>query len=410
MPDRRPESTPRDSAPERTARLLETFAAMFQGEPVVVRAPGRVNLIGEHTDYNDGYVLPIAINRDVRIAAAARDDRRVRLHSLDFNETGEFALDALAPSKEHGWLNYVQGVAQQLMRAGHKLRGLDGVVQGDVPIASGLSSSAAMEIAAGIAFQVTSGVRVPPVTLAQLAQRAEHDFLGVRVGIMDQFISRVGQEGRALFIDCRTLEYRAVPLNAADHCFIVADSRQSRELAGSAYNTRRAECEAAVACLATVDPNVKALRDVSPERFLQTGYLLDLTVARRARHVVTEDARVLDAIRVLEAGDLPAFGALMNASHESLRFDYEVSSHALDTLVGAARQVDGCLGARLTGAGFGGCTVSLVHRGRVEAFREQVSCVYRDALGVEPSIFATGAADGAGVLLDPRGPGVGLIE
>src|SRR5205823_4246726 len=234
-----------DDAPERTAQLLEEFGRRFEGDPVVVRAPGRVNLIGEHTDYNDGFVLPIAIARDVRMAVVPRADDGVRLFSLNFNEAAEFNLGEIRFEPDAGWSNYVRAIADQLIRSGAKLRGMDGVVEGNVPIASGLSSSAAMEIAAGLAFQVTSGARVEGVEMARLAQRAENEFMGVHVGIMDQFISRLGEPGQALFIDCRSLEYRTVPLHAGDYRFVVADSRQSRELAGSAYNERRGQCEAA---------------------------------------------------------------------------------------------------------------------------------------------------------------------
>jgi galactokinase len=239
---------------------------------------------------------------------------------------------------------------------------------------------------------------VDPVQAALLGQRAVNDFLGVRVGIMDQFISRLGQPGHALLIDCRSLEYRAVPLNAGEYRFVVADSRQSRELAGSAYNERRAQCEEAVTAIASRLPHVRALRDVDVANLLRYNYLLDTTVGRRARHVVCEDDRVLEAVAALERGDLPAFGRLMDDSHESLRFDYEVSSGALDLLVGAARQVEGCLGSRLTGAGFGGCTVSLVRCDQVEAFEEQVTAAYHETLGIEPHVYVTDAAGGASVL------------
>ncbi len=397
-----------DTAPARTDALLAAFRERFGGEASVVRAPGRVNLIGEHTDYNDGFVLPIAIDRDVRIAFAPRSDRRVRLYSLDFRAASEFELEDIRPDPEATWSNYVRGMAVELLRDGLPLRGMDAVMQGDVPIAAGLSSSAALEVAAGLAFQVSSEIELGPVELAQLAQRAEHEFMGVRVGIMDQFISRIGRGGHALSIDCRTLEYRQVPLNAVAHCFVVADSRQSRELAGSAYNERRAQCEAAVAALAetalaTKHP-VRALRDVDPVDLGCYGYSLDLTIGRRARHIVWENARVLAAIAHLERGDLEAFGELMDESHESLRFDYEVSSPALDLLAGAARQVEGCLGSRLTGAGFGGCTVSLVRRDQVDAFRAHVAEQYARGTGVEPHIFVTDAADGAGLVAVGRQP------
>jgi galactokinase len=255
-----------------------------------------------------------------------------------------------------------------------------------------------MEVAALMAFQTLGGWELDGAKAALLCQRAENEFLGVRVGIMDQFISRLGRKDHALFIDCRTLEYEPIPLHARGHVFMVADSRKSRELAASEYNVRRAQCEQAVAALREGLPAVKALRDVSPEQFLQESWRLDTLTGRRARHVVSEDDRVLRAIAALRAGRLADFGALMDDSHESLRFDYEVSSRELDVLVGAARQVDGCVGARLTGAGFGGCTVSLVAEGAVPEFERHVRATYQRETGGEPAIYACTAEDGAGVV------------
>jgi galactokinase len=385
---------------ERIEAVRQAFQERFAGEPVVVRAPGRVNLIGEHTDYNDGFVLPVAINRDVLFAVRPRSDRVVDLFSLNFEAQSAFSLDQIEPVQDQVWNNYVRGVAQQLLREGLPLRGMEGVVEGNVPIASGLSSSAAMEVAALTAFQALGGWELDGAQAALLCQRAENEFMGVRVGIMDQFISRLGKRDHALFIDCRSLEYRAIPLRAQGHVFMVADSKQSRELAGSEYNVRRAQCEQAVAGLSEGLSGIKALRDVSPSQFLQESWRLDTLPGRRARHVVMEDDRVVKAIEALGAGRLGEFGALMNDSHESLRFDYEVSSRGLDVLVGAARQVDGCLGARLTGAGFGGCTVSLVRQEAVPEFERHVTQIYRREIGHDPVIYVCTPEDGAGVVSD----------
>src|SRR5438477_2291973 len=234
---------------ERVAKIREAFGERFGGTPVVVRAPGRVNLIGEHTDYNDGYVLPVAINRDVLFAVRPRADRTVDLYSLNFQASAAFSLDELVPDPVHSWSNYVRGVAQQLQREGLPLTGMEGVVEGNVPIASGLSSSAAMEVAALTAFQALGGWELDGAKAALLCQRAENEFLGVRVGIMDQFISRLGRKDHALFIDCRTLRYEPIPLNAKGHVWMAGDARKSRELAASEYNVRRAQCEQAVAAL-----------------------------------------------------------------------------------------------------------------------------------------------------------------
>jgi galactokinase len=383
---------------DRIGQVRKEFRERYKGDPIIVRAPGRVNLIGEHTDYNDGYVLPMAINRDVLFAVRARADREVELHSLNFHARARFSLDRLEPDPAQPWSNYVRGVAQQLLREGLALTGMEGVVEGNVPIASGLSSSAAMEVAALMTFQTLGGWELDGAKAALLCQRAENEFLGVRVGIMDQFISRLGRRGHALFVDCRSLDYEVVPLNAEGHVFMVADSQRSRELAASEYNVRRSQCEQAVETLRSGLPGIQALRDVSPSQFEQQSWALDTITGRRARHVVSEDDRVLRAIDALRGGRLADFGALMNASHESLRFDYEVSSRELDVLVGAARQVDGCLGARLTGAGFGGCTVSLVREDAAPEFERHVSEAYQRATGRTPLIYSSTAEDGAGVV------------
>jgi galactokinase len=415
-----------DTSPEdreRTHRLIEELARRYhsadsEGAPVVdrlqhlmqhcharcgcdaalVRAPGRVNLIGEHTDYNDGFVLPIAIDLDVRKAITPRPDRIVRLYSLDFQSETVFDLDNVQRDEQAEWGNYVRGMAVELTKAGMLLRGMDGVVQGNVPIASGLSSSAAMEVAAGLALCAVSQQTVEPPHLAQLAQAAENHYMGVRTGIMDQFASRMGHPGHALFLDCRSLEYDLIPIPDETYLFVVADSRQSRELAGSAYNERRAQCEAAAAELTKHLPNVRALRDVSPADLERYGDRLDPVIRKRARHVVTENDRTLKAVEALRAKDWQTFGALMNDSHDSLRDDYEVSSVALDTLVNAARAVEGCIGSRLTGAGFGGCTVSLVEQPRVDEFRAKVGAAYQEACGMEPRFYVTRAAAGAGLI------------
>ncbi len=385
----------------RLARMLEECRRRFAADAVLVRAPGRVNLIGEHTDYNDGFVLPIAIEYDVRFAVSPRSDREVRIYSLDFGQEIVFDLDHLPDAPAGDWGDYIRGMAVELTRAGYLLRGMEGVVEGNIPQGAGLSSSAAMEVAAGLAFGVVSQQAVDPPTMARLAQAAENRFVGVRCGIMDQFISRMGHPDHALFLDCRSLEHELIPIPSGDYAFVVTNSRQSRELAGSAYNERRAQCEAAVSALAATAPGVTALRDVTPALLETHSASLDPLVYRRARHVVTENQRVLEAVKALRAGEMPRFGAMMNASHDSLRDDYSVSSPALDALVAAARDVEGCVGSRLTGAGFGGCTVSLVRADRVEAFRRHVSEAYLRDCEMEAEFYVTRAAAGAGLLSPP---------
>ena len=379
--------------------LIETFVQQFGAAPMhVAIGPGRVNLIGEHTDYNDGFVLPVALRRDVRLVFRPRADRRVRLHSVEYDETFEFDLDRLAYNKAMLWTNYVQGVAWALQQEGLPLIGLDGVISGNVPRGSGLSSSAALEIASALAFMHAAG-QMDALTgpqVAQAAQRAENQFVGVNCGIMDQFISLLGAENHALLIDCRSLGYELVPF-PANAALVIGNTKASRSLAGSAYNQRRQECESGVAALHAVLPGIRALRDVTSAQLETHHALLDPTVYRRCRHVVSENERVLQTVEALKRGDLARVGEMMNASHESLRNDYEVSSEALDIMVAAMRSTPGCYGARLTGAGFGGCAVALVDPGREQALADAIFEHYPKATNVWPEVYTSRAAQGARV-------------
>ncbi len=383
---------------DRLAAIRTAFTQHFW-KPVdrVVRAPGRVNLIGEHTDYNDGFVLPMDIERDVMVAFAPRPDRQVVLHSLDFGEESAFSLDDIRKDEEHTWSNYARGVAKELEAAGLRLRGLDAVVQGNIPIGAGLSSSAAFEVAMALTFLAAADLNMDRVQVALIAQRAENLFVGMQCGIMDQFVSALGQAGHALFIDCRDLSYRAVPMPQGA-CVVICDTMTRRGLVGSAYNERRQQCEEAVRILASVLPGIKALRDVTLEDLAHYGGLLPEIVRKRAAHVVSENARVVQAVQALEAGQGELFGRLMDESHVSLRDDFQVSSKELDLMVSLARQVPGCLGARMTGAGFGGATVNLVREEAVPAFVEAVAAGYERATGLKPEITVSRAAAGAGVL------------
>lgn len=382
----------------RMQAVRDEFARVFSGECTLVRAPGRVNLIGEHTDYNEGFVFPVAIDREVRYAVSPRDDRKVVLRSLNFDAESEFSLSNITKDADQPWSNYVRGIAAALQEAGHVLRGMNAVIEGDVPLGSGLSSSAAMEIGALLAFEAVSGFQIEPVSAARLAQKAENQFVGVNCGIMDQFISRLGKKGHALLIDCRSLSYEPVPVGGDEVRIVVADSKVKRGLVDSEYNKRRAECERAVVLLSGRLSNIGALRDVTPEQLVAHADLLADVTLRRARHVVTEDDRCLRSVEALRAGDLEAFGKLMNQSHISLRDDYEVSCRELDLLVEAAWAVSGVLGSRMTGAGFGGCTVSLVRADAVDRFRAEVSQAYEQATGRSPEIYVCSAEDGAGIV------------
>ena len=378
------------------AGIQALFATHFGHAPsMVVRAPGRVNLIGEHTDYNDGFVLPAAIDRATFIAASARTDRRVRVFAADLNESDEFAIDQIESSGLRPWSNYIRGMVRALLAAGHAINGADLVVSSSVPRGAGLSSSAALEVATGYVFQLFYNLNILGEELALMAQATENHFVGVNCGIMDQFIVTLGQAHHALLIDCRDLSYQAVsvPENAA---IVICDSHIERSLAASAYNQRRAECEHAVEILSKSLPGIKALRDVSSQQLQQYSQELPSIVLQRARHVISENERVLHGVAALRAGNVAEFGRLMNASHASMRDDYNVSIPEMDALVASAQRVSGCFGSRLTGAGFGGCTVSLVENGAVEHFRHEVAAAYLAATGRTASIYVTHAADGVG--------------
>lgn len=381
------------TSPEKMkGKVVDGFAEQF-GEPpaFVVRAPGRVNLIGEHTDYNDGFVLPMAIDRSVWVAFRHRDDRRVVVHSLDFGGETTFKLEDIAHQNQ-GWAEYVKGVAWGLKEGSHALEGWEGVLAGDVPLGAGLSSSAALELAIAKAFNAVSKWDWDGPKIAQLARKAENDFVGVSSGIMDQMISALGIAGHAMLLDCRSLEARHVPLPTGT-TIIVLDTATRRGLIDSAYNERVAQCQAAADFF-----GVPALRDVSPETFRKKANQLDPVIRKRARHVIFENERTLKAVEAMRGGRSEELGELMNASHESLREDYEVSSQELNTMVTIAQEQNGCLGARMTGAGFGGCAVALVEFEAAEAFSVSVRERYQADTGLTPNITICEAANGAEVV------------
>lgn len=374
------------------ARAEEVFTTRF-GRPSAYAAvaPGRVNLIGEHVDYNQGLVLPMAIERQTLLLAARRPDRRMVVYSTAVDKQAEFELAATMPRAAEVWQNYVRGVLAGCLEAGLDPGGLDVLIDSTVPTGSGLSSSAALEVATATLVEAVTGGKLDPVQKALLCQKAEHTYALVPCGIMDQFSSVFGRAGYAMLLDCRSLEIQHAPLPQGDLAFLIINSNVKHELSGGEYALRRKQCQQAAEGL-----GVKSLRDVSAGRLASAGVGLDPLIVRRARHIVTEIERTRLAAEHLRAGDWASFGKLMYASHESLRDDYEVSCPELDLLVKLARrQGDDVYGSRMTGGGFGGCTISLVRVESAERIGAAVACAYERETGIQPMYFVTGAADGA---------------
>jgi galactokinase len=377
--------------------LAVEFAYRFGRAPTVSRAPGRVNLIGEHTDYNDGFVMPAALEFATLTAASSRPDRRLRVYSMIMDETREFDLDSPPAAAAGDWSDYILGVALMVEKSGRTLRGADLIVWTDVPIGAGLSSSAALEVSCAHALITTAGLPFEPIEIAKICQRAENDFVGMRCGVMDQYISCRGVAGHALLIDCRSLASRNVAI-APNLRLLVANSMVRHQHAGGEYNARREACEEGVRLLSPTLGPIKALRDVTPEELEACRSKLPDLIYRRCRHIVTENARVLEAERALEAGDFVACGQAMNLSHLSMRDDFEITCPEVDALVGLAQTVEGVYGSRMTGGGFGGCTVSLVEAAAVEEASRIMIDGYRVATQLEAEIFACAPSGGVGLI------------
>jgi len=378
--------------------LAERFRELYGEAPAfTVRAPGRVNIIGDHTDYNGGYVMPVAMDRDVRIACSPSDGQRVELFSENFDE--RFAFDLARTERAAGppWARYAMAVADALQKSGHTLRGMRAVIKGDVPIGSGLSSSAALEVAVALAFVTASGLKINREKLALLCRRAENDFIGVKCGIMDQFASLFCRRDSALRLDCATLEFENVPLDPEKARVVVFHSGVRRALSETPYNERRLECARAFKLLQRRLKDIETYRDLDVARFRAYEEDLPEVLRRRARHVVTENARVLEAAAALQRGDLVTVGTIMDASHESLRNDFEVSTPELDALVGLAREHSGTYGARLTGAGFGGCVVALVRPDMAERMMRSVCRDYEEQTGRRAEAYLVRPSEGASI-------------
>ena len=379
------------------AEAAHLFSEVYGKEAeCAVVAPGRVNLIGEHTDYNDGFVLPIAVDRETAALGSRREDNRVFVYTSNLDLHGSFDLDRIEFRLDEPWLNYISGVARELERAGQQLRGADLLISGDVPLGGGMSSSGSLEVAAVSIFESLCGFSLPGPEAAKLCRRVENEFLGLQSGIMDQFTSRMAKRGAALFLDCRSHEYQHVPLPLAGYKVLVCDTRVERKLTDSKYNERVSECKKGCEELTKLlGRDIPALRDVSLEEFKTVADKVSPIVRKRCRHIVSENERVMSAVPALKNGDLESFGSLMYQSHESLRTDYEVSCRELDLLVELARSQEGTVGARMMGAGFGGCTVSIVSEQHLERVSETVREGYACETGIEPGVILCEPADGA---------------
>jgi len=382
--------------------LWKTFKTKFTDTGLAkgaFSAPGRVNLIGEHTDYNEGFVLPMAIEKKIIMLGQLRNDRLVQVFDLGYKAEAKFSLDKLIPLRKNTWANYLMGVVDEIQKAGYILQGANLIFKSNIPKGAGLSSSAALEVVTALTMAKLNSLKIEPVKMARLCQQAENNFVGVACGIMDQYVSRLGEKGHVLFIDCRTDNYELTPFRDSSYQIVICDSKIRRGLIDSEYNKRREECKRATEFFADrLNHKVQTLRDVTIEEFKQYQEYLPETIARRARHVISENHRVQTSRKALEAGDYVTFGQLMIESHQSLKVDYEVSCKELDLLVDLALKQDGVLGARMTGAGFRGCTVNLLKREYVNIFKKTIQKEYKKITGITPDIYVTIPADGAKVL------------
>ena len=380
------------------SQVREKYRQMFSGnDPLVIRSPGRVNLIGEHTDYNHGFVLPAAIDKAIYLAIGPRSDTRIHLFSVDLDQEYLADLDNFQPSALH-WPNYLLGIVQQLQRAGHSPKGFNGVFAGDIPIGSGMSSSAALECATAYGLNEVFQLGVDKLTMVKMAQRAENTFVGLQCGIMDMFASMFGQKGQVIRLDCQSLDYAWFPLHLDDRRIVLLDSNVKHSLASSEYNTRRQQCEEGVRLIRGHHPEIQSLRDVSLAMLDKYVAPVDSLVYRRCRFIVQENARLLAGTTDLQKGDLVAFGRKMFQTHAGLSREYEVSCKELDFLVDQVKDDPAVVGARMMGGGFGGCTINLVKENAIEGLVARIAPVYRAAMGKEMKVYVAQIEDGTSVV------------
>jgi galactokinase len=373
------------------------FRRLFNEQPLIVRSPGRVNLIGEHTDYNEGYVLPGAIDKAIVFAVSPREDQRCSMHALDLNDVCEFDLARLQ-SSDKGWPNYLTGIVDQLIRGGFKVRGFNCVFGGDIPIGAGLSSSAALETGLAFALNRLFELNIENLALVKLAQKSENEFVGVRCGIMDQYANMFGERNSVLRLDCRSLESRAYPFDFSGVSIVLFDTGVSHSLASTEYNRRREECAEGVRVVKRRFPDVTHLRDVSSAAIREFEGDMKPDIFRRCRYVIEENERVLRAAMELERHDLPAFGSLMNLSHEGLRHDYEVSCAELDYLVDAVKENPHVFGARMMGGGFGGCTINLIDNSEIGPLTAEIAEKYRRKFRLDLKTYVTEISSGTHIV------------
>ena len=376
--------------------VRKRFERLYGTSPVIIRAPGRVNLIGEHTDYNEGFVLPAAIDLEIVLAIGRNDTGRIRFFAEDLNESFEQDFDNLRVSTSQ-WANYLLGVIAQFVESGVAVEGVDCVFGGDIPIGAGLSSSAAIEVGFAIGINHLLCAGFDKVTMAKMAQSAEHQYAGVHCGIMDQFASIMGRKNQAMKLDCRSLEVEYFPADLANWKIVLCNTRVEHELAASEYNTRRKECERGVKLLRQYEPRLNSLRDVSPELLEARSSEFDPVVLKRCRYVLAENKRVLKVCEHLRDGNIRAVGRIMHESHAGLRDDFEVSCPELDILEEIARRDEAVAGARMMGGGFGGCTINIVHQDQVSGFTDKAGLEYKRQTGITPEFYVTNIGDGSGV-------------
>lgn len=377
--------------------LKSSFRKIFQTEPVLVKSPGRINIIGEHTDYNNGFVMPAAINKAIYVAVSQRDDQEIHLYAESYQQKHVASIDQIEKS-DKSWANYILGVADQIKKRGFEFSGFNLYLDGNVPLGAGLSSSAALECATAFAINHLNNLGISQMDLALISQKAEHEFAGVNCGIMDQFASVFGKKDQAMMLDCRSMKYEYIPLKLDGYKLVLLNTNVKHALADSAYNKRRSQCEQGVAWIKEYELEVNSLRDVSLEMLEKYVKDKDKEVYRKCTFVVQEIARVIKAADQLANGDLTALGKLMFATHEGLSKDYEVSCKELDFLVDFVRDFDGVLGARMMGGGFGGCTINIVKDEQIETLIDKITIAYQNAFNLNVEVYVVETGNGSSLL------------